>query len=94
MLPETVVAKMFGAFSGSVIALIFILPKTRTEFVRRVSASLIVGPIASPVVLNWLEWPANFDNFVASAAIASFASWWLLGAVLAALKKAIETKAE
>lgn len=94
MLPETIAAKIAGTLSGTIVALVFIPPKTLFGFARRAAASIIVGPIAGPVFMAWMEWPSTFDNIVAATAICSFASWWLLGAGLGALRKAFDAKAE
>lgn len=94
MITEGVLIKLGGAIAGSVLALVFLPPKTLAGFFRRSTASLICGPIFAPVVHSYLLWPGEWEHWLASAALTSFISWWLLGAVVALAKKMLSDKTQ
>ncbi len=87
MIPESVLIKAAGALSGTILALVFIPPRTLAGFFRRSTASLICGPIFSPVVHSYLVWPNAWEHWLAAAALTSFVSWWLLGVIISLAKK-------
>lgn len=93
MITEVTIAKLLGGFAGAILALIFIPPKTLAGFFRRSLASLIAGPIFSPVTHAQMGWADTSEMWVAAAALTSFISWWMLGVVVSAAKKFIESKA-
>jgi len=83
-IPETVAtiaAKLLWPFIGSVLALIVIPPKTRTEAYRRGAVSLAGGFIGGPPLHEWLEIASTDQNSGFAIAIAAFISWWVLGAL-------------
>jgi hypothetical protein len=92
MITEVTIAKLAGAFAGSVLALIFIPPKTLAGFFRRAVASLITGPIFSPITHAQFGWADTFEHHLAAAALTAFLSWWLLGLVVQLAKKWLTDK--
>lgn len=93
MITEGVIIKLAGAVAGTVLALVFLPPKTLAGFFRRSTASLICGPIFAPVVHSYLLWPSAWEHWLASAALTSFISWWCMGLVVAGAKKWLGEKA-
>lgn len=87
MITESLIAKFVGAFAGSILALVFIPPKTLAGFFRRSVASLITGPIFCPVMHAQMGWADTWEYWTAAAAATSFLSWWLLGVIVAGAKK-------
>jgi hypothetical protein len=94
MIPESVIIKVAGALSGTILALVFIPPKTLAGFFRRTVASMICGPIFSPITHGYLGWSGDWEHWLASTALTSFLSWWLLGVIVAAAKKWLGDKAQ
>jgi hypothetical protein len=80
------IAKASGAFAGAVMALVFIPPKTRAEFWRRGSGSLIMGVVFAPTALEWLKLTPNVEGMVAAACAAAFSAWWIMGLVIRVLR--------
>jgi len=79
MVPESIVAKLAGAGAGTVLALLFILPKTLKEAIQRGTVSFIVGYVfGSPAVHYWLI-ADTFENIVAASCAAAWAAWWAMG---------------
>lgn len=77
-----IAAKLTGSVSGSVLALLFQPPKTRGEGKRRAAISLISGMTLGEVARQYLSFPASFEMWMASAAIASAFSWWIIGSAI------------
>lgn len=94
MIPEGMIIKFAGAFSGTVLALVFIPPRTIAGLIRRSVASLICGPIFSPVAHSYLVWPNSWEHWLAAAALTSFISWWCMGVVVAGAKKLLGDKTQ
>jgi hypothetical protein len=94
MITESLLIKIIGALAGAVLALVFIPPKTFTGFTRRMTASLIVGPIFSPVVHSYMLWPDKWEHHLAAAALTAFLSWWMLGVIINAVRKWLTAKVE
>lgn len=92
MIPESVMIKFAGAFSGTILALVFIPPRTIAGLIRRSVASLICGPIFSPVAHSYLAWPNAWEHWLAAAALTSFTSWWLLGVIVTVARKWLTDK--
>lgn len=92
MIAESVIVKVAGAVSGTVLALVFLPPRTLAGFFRRTVASLICGPIFSPVVHAYLLWPNAWEHWLASTALTSFLSWWCMGLVVTGAKKVLGDK--
>jgi hypothetical protein len=93
MITEGMLIKLAGAIAGTVLALVFIPPRTLAGFFRRTTASLICGPIFAPVLHGYLVWPNAWEHWLAAAALTSFLSWWLLGVIVSAAKKWLGEKA-
>lgn len=94
MIPESVLIKLGGAISGTILALVFLPPRTRAGFFRRTSASMICGPIFAPVTHAYLAWPNAWEHWLAAVALTSFVSWWCMGAVIGGAKKLLGDKTE
>lgn len=92
MLPESIVAKALGSVAGTILALVFIVPKTVSGFIRRVVAGLICGYVFGPSVHAYLVWPAATEHVIASTALASFLGWWGMGAVMQVARKILGDK--
>lgn len=89
---EAAIIKAAGAVAGTILALVFIPPRTLWGFFRRATASLICGPIFAPIVKSYLAWPAEWEYILASAALAAFISWFVLGVIVSAAKRIIGNK--
>lgn len=92
MLPERVVAKLAGSLAGTILALVFIVPKTVSGFIRRIVDSLICGYVFGPSVHAYLAWPLATEHVMASTALASFLGWWGMGAVMHVARKLLGEK--
>ncbi len=80
------VIKGLGAVSGSVLALIFQPPKTTNDFKVRAAFSVVSGMIfADPIRQQYLHWPETWQMWLASTALVSLASWWVMGAAIRVL---------
>lgn len=78
--------KGLGSISGSVLALIFQPPKNNNDFVVRAAFSVVSGMIfADPIRLQYLHWPESWQMWLASGALVSLASWWVMGAAIRVL---------
>lgn len=94
MLPESVLIKGLGSLAGTILALVFIVPKTVSGFIRRTVASLIGGIVFGPVIHVYLAWPTVWEHLVASSAIASFLSWWVMGPIVTVARKWLTDKTQ
>jgi len=74
-------AKTGGAVVGAILALVFVPPRTRWGFVRRLTAALIIGPVFAVHVRDWADFSRNLEGTFGAACLVAFASWWLMGAV-------------
>lgn len=92
MLTESAIIKLAGALAGTVLALVFLPPRTLWGFFRRTVASLICGPIFAPIVQAYLAWPNEWEHILASAALAAFISWFVLGIIVSSAKRIIGNK--
>lgn len=77
---EWIGAKIIGIIAGSFLALVFLPPRSIPGFVRRALSALVFGWVFEPIVLEYLQWPSTDERIIAAGAIASFASWWAMGA--------------
>lgn len=75
MIGEGLAAKILGVLSGTTLALVFDPPRTRSGFLRRMSAALIAGGVFGNVVLSFTGWSPDFENIMAAWCLAAFASW-------------------
>lgn len=83
MAPEVVLALMFkflGAAAGAALALVFVPPRTRRGFVRRLTAALICGTVFASYVRDWAGFAMDGEGLISAACLTGFASWWLMGA--------------
>lgn len=78
--------KLVGATVGTMLALIFKLPRSRRDFKRRAAFSLLAGVFMSPLVVlaarKVVEVPGDAETIVAFASITAFASWYVARVVL------------
>ena len=92
MVTESLVAKIIGTFAGAILSLVFIPPQTIAGFFRRGAACIISGLVASPIVHSYFKWPETFDYWLASAALSAFCAWWMMGVIMAVVKKMADVK--
>lgn len=84
MIPEITTAliiKVFGAVLGAALALVFVPPKTRAGFVRRLTAALICGTVFASYTRVWVGFDNSEEGLLSAACLTAFASWWLMGAI-------------
>lgn len=86
MIEGPIAAKLCGVAAGTFLALVFVPPRTRSGFVRRLLAAIVFGWVFGHVVLSYLSWPDIWENQMAAWSIASFTSWWTMGVA----KKVVE----
>lgn len=79
MIEGPVTAKAIGIVAGTILALVFIPPRSISGFVRRALSAVIFGWVFGHVVLDYLAWLPTDENVAAAWAIASFSSWYLMG---------------
>lgn len=85
MTPEVVgalVLKLIGATAGAVLALVFVPPRTRRGFVRRLSAALIFGVVFAAPVRMWAGFSDDAEGMIAAACLTGFVSWWIMGSAV------------
>jgi hypothetical protein len=82
VLMTTLALKFSGAFAGAVLALVFLPPKSRGEFVRRAVLSLIAGLIFADPLRDWLKWPETWQMDLAAATAVAMLSWFVIGAAV------------
>ncbi len=73
--------KFMGAAAGAALALVFVPPKTRQGFVRRLTAALIFGTVFANYVRGYLGFDQDQEGLIAAACLTGFVSWWLMGAI-------------
>lgn len=78
----TISIKLLGSLAGAVLALVFLPPKTRGEFIRRFSLSLIAGLLFGDGVHDYFKWGDTWRMDMAAAAVTSMLSWFVIGAAL------------
>ena len=87
MITESLLIKGAGTLAGTILALIFIPPRSMAGLFRRAIFSLISGPVFGPIALDYLKWTDTMEHQIAAMASAAFISWWLAGAIVAAGRK-------
>lgn len=91
MIAESAIAKTIGTLLGTLLALVFIPPKTKKGFYQRAVTALIVGWVSAPFISPWLvshtSIEPGWDLHVGSGAVGAFCSWWGLGLVKRAFEK-------
>lgn len=80
MIGETVAAKIIGAVAGTILALVFIPPRTWRGFFQRTAAAMVFGIVFEPVARSWGGFDPSGEGIAAGSAAAAFASWWIMGA--------------
>lgn len=81
--PLAVLIRAVGAVIGAGLALVFLPPKNRAEFVTRGAFSIIVGIIgAYPVRVYYLHWEETWELRMAAAVLVAMLSWFVMGAVV------------
>lgn len=81
-LAATIALKFLGAVSGAILALVFLPPTTRGEFIRRFSLSLASGIIFGDPAKDYLRWPDTWQMYLASSAGVAMLSWFVMGAIV------------
>lgn len=85
MIPDppdvNLIERALGVISGSVLALVFIIPKTKMEAVQRALVSLVAGAIFTTPLREYLDWLETTENIIAAGCLASFSSWWAMSAI-------------
>lgn len=81
MIEGPVAAKVLGIIAGTFLAVVFIPPRSIYGFIRRITAALVFGWVFGHLVLKYLTWAPTEENMVAAWAVASFGSWWTMGAM-------------
>jgi len=86
-------ARLAGALAGAAISLAYLLPKGRREAALRFTVGLVSGLAFGGLaglklgqVLGVTEVLGPAETALAGATLASFAAWWLLGALLRAIR--------
>ena len=79
--------RVLGAAAGAFLALVFLLPKTWGDLIRRGIFSVVFGIIFAVPMRNWLGWDTDMDNTLAAACAAAFVSWLVAAGVVKALEK-------
>lgn len=91
MIAESAIAKTIGTLLGTLLALVFVPPRTKRGFFRRAVTAMIVGPVSSPFIAPWLasytSIEPGWDLHVGSASVGAFCSWWALGLVKRGIDK-------
>ena len=86
MTPESgiglLIIKVCGAAIGAALAQIYLLPKTRREFMLRSTFSVPVGVLFSWVPMRMIDFPEGIEGTIAASCLAAFAAWWAAGAVV------------
>lgn len=81
MISESLAAKLAGTFSGTILALVFIPPRSRAGFIRRGLGAIVFGWAFGHLPTYYLHWSKEPDYILSSYAGTAFASWWLMGAI-------------
>jgi len=84
--PTVLIAKLVGAMAGSLISIVYILPRGRREAFARLCVGLVTGLIFGGVTgvkladfLGLLDKVSTVEVALAGAAFASLSAWWGLG---------------
>ena len=84
--------KLIGALSGAFLALVFMLPRSWGDFLRRSSASIVSGIVFASTFREWMEWADTMDNLVAAACASGFLSWIVMSSAVETWKKVAKRK--
>lgn len=95
MIAEGTAAKIIGILAGSILALVFLPPKTIKGFMQRLASAIIFGAVAgAPLRIHYLGWDEDFDSIIGAFALASFCSWWAMGTIKGVSEKIFPKKIE
>lgn len=73
--------RMIGAAGGAFVALLVIWPRGWKEGVCRLVASIIIGTIFAPLVLDYAGWWDTADRNLAAGCAAGIIAWPAVGLV-------------
>lgn len=82
-----VIARLGGAVCGSAMALVYGPPASLQGFIRRGMAGLIGGSVFAPYIRERLGFTADWEGMLMAATLGAFASWHVMGAIIAAVKR-------
>ena len=74
-----IVYKLIGSSVGSILAVIFMVPKTRTEAIRRLIFSVACGMLFSPIIRLWVDMDYSWETVTSLSGVTALVSWWLMG---------------
>jgi hypothetical protein len=77
-----ILLKVFGAFAGTIVNILFMPPKTKKEFIRRLVVSLIMGAVASDTLKEKLALSNTWQSDVFAVFLASALGWWCMGTAI------------
>ena len=63
-------------------ALVFLPPATKTEFMRRFSLSVIAGMLWGDLAREYFRWPDTWQMYLASSAIIAMLGWFGVGTAI------------
>lgn len=78
-LVSMILAKLAGAVFGAIVALLVVMPRTRSGFWRRVAVSIPVGMILGFVPPLFFTFPDGVEGYIASSFVMSAGAWWIAG---------------
>lgn len=73
--------RILGSSIGAILAVTFLIPKTRTEALRRLLFSLVCGVLFSPVVHWWLDAGEDIETVAAWSGATALVSWFFMGVI-------------
>lgn len=80
--------RLAGVAAGAVTALVFLLPSSWGDFIRRGAISFVTGFVFTTPLREYMEWPQTTEYVMASAFAAAFLAWFVMTAVVKSLEKA------
>lgn len=69
-----------GSVLGTKLAFLFSWPKSRADFWRRLGVSIVSGFVFSPVLRDYLDWPAESRFVLAAAVLCAVFGWVAIAA--------------
>lgn len=75
-------AKAGGSIAGTILALVFLPPKSLAEFVTRSVFSLLSGFIFADVVREYFKWIESWQMLLAAGAVTAMLSWFIMGSIV------------
>lgn len=80
------VIKLGGSIAGTALALIYLQPKTKADFVTRSAYSIIAGMVFSEAARDFAKWPDTANYQIASSALTAMLSWFIMGTLVKIIK--------